>query len=181
MTDILLISGSVRTGSSNAATLRCAAELAPAGCRAMPYSGLAELPHFNPDDDVEPLHPAVARLRQQIGSADALLFCTPEYAGALPGSLKNLLDWTIGGGEMSGKPVGWINCSDRGAAGAYAELRTVLGYAGTVILERACIRVPVSRSDIAADGSIADPEIRGRLAAAVAALAAAPGHPISPG
>ncbi|HEY1627129.1 MAG TPA: NAD(P)H-dependent oxidoreductase [Streptosporangiaceae bacterium] len=28
------------------------------------------------------------------------MFCTPEYAGTLPGSLKNSLDWTVGGGEM---------------------------------------------------------------------------------
>ncbi|WP_306796085.1 NAD(P)H-dependent oxidoreductase [Nocardia sp. XZ_19_369] len=26
----------------------------------------------------------------------SVLFCTPEYAGTLPGSLKNLLDWTVG-------------------------------------------------------------------------------------
>lgn len=24
------------------------------------------------------------------------MFCTPEYAGALPGSFTNLLDWTVG-------------------------------------------------------------------------------------
>lgn len=42
-------------------------------------------------------------------AADAVLFCTPEYAGALPGSFKNLLDWTVGGGETYGKPAAWIN------------------------------------------------------------------------
>jgi NAD(P)H-dependent FMN reductase len=40
-----------------------------------------------------------------------VLFCTPEYAGALPGSFENLLDWTVGGGEMYRKPVAWINAS----------------------------------------------------------------------
>jgi hypothetical protein len=25
---------------------------------------------------------------------------TPEYAGTLPGSLKNLLDWRVGGGDL---------------------------------------------------------------------------------
>jgi NAD(P)H-dependent FMN reductase len=42
----------------------------------------------------------VADLRRQIEAADAVVFCTSEYAGALPGSFKNLLDWTVGGGEV---------------------------------------------------------------------------------
>ena len=50
-----------------------------------------------------------ADLRQEIAAADAVLFCTPEYAGTLPGSFKNLLDWTVGGGEIYGKPAVWIN------------------------------------------------------------------------
>ena len=43
---------------------------------------------------------SAARLRRLIGESDAVLFCSPEYAGTLPGSLKNLLDWTVGGGEF---------------------------------------------------------------------------------
>ena len=46
---------------------------------------MAELPHFNPDDDREgaPV-PAVEALRAPVAAADALLLSTPEYAGALP-------------------------------------------------------------------------------------------------
>jgi chromate reductase len=84
------------------------------------FDGMALLPHFNPDDDTEPLPAPVADLRARIAAADAVLFSTPEYAGALPGSFKNLLDWTIGGGEIYQKPVAWINVSTMptGAAGA---------------------------------------------------------------
>ena len=53
---------------------------------------MATLPHFNPDADGEPLPAAVANLRAQVAAADAVLFCTPEYAGALPGTFKNLLE-----------------------------------------------------------------------------------------
>jgi chromate reductase, NAD(P)H dehydrogenase (quinone) len=35
---------------------------------------------------------AVADLRAHIAEADAIVICTPEYAGALPGALKNLLE-----------------------------------------------------------------------------------------
>ena len=171
---LLLICGSVRTGSTHAAVLRTAGVLAPQGVAVAHYDELASLPHFNPDDDGESLPAAVAQLRARLGQAGALLFCTPEYAGALPGSFKNLLDWSVGGGEMSGKPVGWVNCAGgpTGAAGAYAELRTVLTYTGSVIVEPACAQAPVTRADVAADGLVHDPAIRGRLAEVMAALAA---------
>ena len=94
---LLLIGGSLRGGSGNAAVLQTVHELSP---ESTIYGGLGSLPHFNPDDDREPLDHAVAELRAGIKAAHALLFCTPEYAGGLPGSFKNLLDWTVGGGEI---------------------------------------------------------------------------------
>ena len=51
MAKLLLISGSLRGGSTNSATLRTAAALAPAGIEAAIYDGMGRLPHFNPDDD----------------------------------------------------------------------------------------------------------------------------------
>ncbi|MEV6830496.1 NADPH-dependent FMN reductase [Amycolatopsis sp. NPDC051102] len=137
------------------------------------YTGLGELPHFNPDDDRDPLHPAVAALRAAIEEASALLICTPEYAGGLPGSFKNLLDWTVGGGEIYGKPVAWINASSiaapTGGKDAHDSLRKVLTYAGAKIVEEGCVRIPISRADVA-DGQVADPDLRGRIAVAVQRL-----------
>lgn len=124
---IALVSGSLRVGSTNTAVLRTAQLFAPVNVECDLYRHLADLPAFNPDDDQPPLHPKVARLRGTIHHADALLFSTPEYAGALPGAFKNPLDWTIGddeAGSIDGKAVGWINTSPREAAGAHEELRT---------------------------------------------------------
>jgi NAD(P)H-dependent FMN reductase len=174
---ILLVSGSLRARSTNSALLRTARAVAPAHVEAVMYDGLGTLPHFNPDDDPEggPVHPAVADLRAQIAAADALLFCTPEYAGALPGSFKNLLDWTVGGGETYGMPVGWVNvsgpASPTGAAGAHGSLRAVLTYTGTDIVETACVRVPVARGAVGPDGEIDDPAVRTAAAAVLATLA----------
>ena len=126
---VLLISGSLRSRSTNTAVLRSAGSSALDGATAELYAGLTELPHFNPDDDVEPLHPAVADLRAEIRNADAVLFSTPEYAGALHGSFKNLLDWAVGDhreGSIYRKPVAWINSSPRGAVNAHQSLRQVL-------------------------------------------------------
>lgn len=82
------------------------------------YDGLAALPHFNPDDDADPLPVPVAALRAAIAEATAILICTPEYAGTLPGSFKNLLDWTVGGTEICDKPVAFVNAAAPGRARA---------------------------------------------------------------
>jgi NAD(P)H-dependent FMN reductase len=176
---MLLISGSLRRGSTNTAVLLTAQAVAPAGVETVLYDGLDRLPHFNPDDDVEPLHPEVAAFRAAVNDADAVLFSTPEYAGALPGSLKNLLDWTVGDGESSGKPVGWINASasPHGAAGAHDSLRTVVTYTDWAVVDEACARVPVSRGDLGPDGLVTDAALRAQIADVVAVLARrAAGH-----
>jgi chromate reductase len=170
---ILLISGSTRRGSGNTAALRTAQAAAPDGVTAELYEGLAALPAFSPDEDEVPPGPA-ADLRARIAAAGALLFCTPEYAGTLPGSLKNLLDWTVGGGEIYGKPVGWINVAVGGrGTGAEEHLALVLRYVGAAAVEPACVRIPVPREAVGPDGLIADPAIRAAFSAALAALAEA--------
>jgi NAD(P)H-dependent FMN reductase len=153
--------------------LQTAAALAPEGVDCRIYHGLASLPPFNPDDDTDPLPMEVARLRSAIHDADALVFSVPEYAGALPGSLKNLLDWTIGDdkeGSIYDKPVCWLNASPRGANGAHNELRIVLNYAHARIIEAACAYVPVSATVIDSDGLVQDEQVRLTTESAFAAL-----------
>ena len=176
---ILLISGSLRAGSVNTAVLATAARQADADIDASLYEGMGQLPHFNPDDDPTDgvgLDPEVAALRAALAEADALLLSTPEYAGALPGSFKNLLDWTVGGGETYGKPVAYINASSRpdpdAARGAHESLRAVLGYTGVDLVEDACRRVVVPRSAIGDDDLITDDAIAREIGDALRALAA---------
>jgi chromate reductase, NAD(P)H dehydrogenase (quinone) len=171
---MLLISGSLRSNSTNTAVLRTAQASAPEGVGTVLYEGLAGLPHFNPDDDADPLPSAVADLRASVHAADALVLSVPEYAGAMPGSFKNLLDWLIGDdqpGSIAGKPVAWINASPRGAINAHDSLRKVLGYASATIVESACVEVPVTTTMIGADGLIADLATRERITGALTTLA----------
>ncbi len=181
-TRIALVSGSLRAGSTNTAVLEKARAVAPDGVTTVMYGGMGELPHFNPDDDREGelVHPAVADLRAQLAAADALLLCKPEYAGALPGALKNLLEWTVGDAGTCRKPVAWINASGpaapTGAADAHESLRKVLGYVAADIVEDARVRIPVTRQDVGPDGTVSDPEIRERIADALTALGQAVGH-----
>jgi NAD(P)H-dependent FMN reductase len=170
---ILLISGSLRAESTNTAVLRTAVGLAPAGVVSVLHDRLGHLPAFNPDLEAD-LPAAAVELRAEIHAADALLFSVPEYAGALPGSLKNLLDWTIGDADHRSiyeKPVAWINPSPRGAVGAHRELRTVLSYAHATIVEPACVSIGVTSSDIE-DGTIRATATRAGIARALATLAA---------
>jgi len=170
---VLLVSGSLRRRSTNSAVLRTAQAEAPDHVMAIMYTGLADLPHFNPDDDVDPLPRAVATLRAEIRAADALLFSTPEYAGALPGSFKNLLDWTIGDGQprsMYDKPVAWINSSSRGADEVHESLRKVLGYAHSIVVDEACVHIPVTATMIGDDDLIAAPSVRREISRVVSTL-----------
>ena len=169
---LLLICGSLRAESTNSALLRTVESLLPGDVDTDAYGDMGELPHFNPDDDVDPLPLAVSDLRQRIARATAILFSTPEYAGAMPGSLKNLLDWTVGGVEISDKPVGWINISPNpdGAARTYESLTTVLTYTGARVVDAACVRIPVQRTAIGDDGLIHDESIRADIAHTVALL-----------
>ena len=180
MAKLLLISGSLRGASTNSATLRTAAAVAPVGVEAEIYDGMGRLPHFNPDDDPADgvgLDAEVAALRAALGSADGLLLSTPEYAGALPGSFKNLLDWTVGGGQMDAMPTAWINVSGAaapsGGADAHDSLRKVLGFTGAQIVEDACLRLPLARGDVGEDGLVTPLEAREQIAHALAVLASA--------
>jgi chromate reductase, NAD(P)H dehydrogenase (quinone) len=199
---ILLICGSTRAASTNLAVLRTVCEVAPdagtadAGTAdsgtadsgtadsgtadsgtadsvtAALYEGLAGLPAFNPDNDGENAPAVVADLRRELAEADAVIFCTPEYAGTLPGSLKNLLDWTVSSGDLYGKPVAWINAANAGRGeGAQATLTMVLGYVGAAVIEEACLRLPGARDAVGPDGLIRDPGIRGLMARSVEEIA----------
>ncbi|WP_309231334.1 NADPH-dependent FMN reductase [Nocardia sp. SYP-A9097] len=168
---ILLISGSTRDSSTNTAALRTIAAEAPADITATLYDGLVELPQFVPGDDPAPA--TVEALRKQLGESDAVLICTPEYAGMIPGSLKNLLEWTVGTGDLVDKPVAWTNVAYPGRGEAAVEtLCTVLGYVSADIAEAACGRITVLREQVGEDGLVADGEVRRQLSLVLPAIAA---------
>ena len=77
-------------------------------------------------------------------------------AGALPGALKNLLEWTVGDASTYRKPVAWINASGpaapTGGAHAHDSLRKILSYVDADIVEDACVRIPLTREAVGADG-----------------------------
>jgi chromate reductase, NAD(P)H dehydrogenase (quinone) len=155
---VLGISGSISEKSSNTALLRAARSVAPSGTEIVIYDGVAGLPHFSPDLDIDPLPAPVAALRTLIGAADALAICSPEYAHGIPGSLKNTLDWLVSALEPIGKPVLLISASPSGAAYAHAHLLEVLRtMMNTHLIDGGPHKF--SRSNLDANGGIAAPEL----------------------
>jgi NAD(P)H-dependent FMN reductase len=169
---VLVISGSTRQGSTNTALCRTAVTLPIEGVTVVCGPHLATLPHFDPDDDRDPLPRAVAALRAAVAAADGVLFCTPEYAGTLPGSFKNLLDWLVGGTEINGTAVAWVNVARDPARGqgAHATLATVLGYVQARVVAEACRHVPVGRDQVGVDGLVTADAARVGITAAVQSL-----------
>jgi len=98
---IVAISGSLSRSSANSRVLQQAAASA-ADVQIQVWDGLGLLPLFSPDREADA---PVASLRAAVAAADAVWFATPEYAGGMPGALKNALDWLVGSGELYGKRV----------------------------------------------------------------------------
>lgn len=162
MTRILLITGGTSAGSLHTAALRTAVGFAPADLTATLYDGLRGLPAFVPGE--QPVPEAVARLRDEVGAAQALLFSTPEYAGSLPGSLKNLLDWLVDGGDLNGKPAAWLSVAAPGQdESALTALQTALTFGNAKLLRPACIRVPLDPAAVDAQGLVTDPQLHRAL------------------
>jgi NAD(P)H-dependent FMN reductase len=163
---LLAIPGSLRAVSTNAALLKAAMLLKPDNVEIELWQGLSTLPHFNPDDDVDPLPPAVVDWRAKVAVADGLLMSSPEYARGIPGSLKNALDWLVSGPEHPGKPIAFFHASERGTA-SQAALRLVLETMGTRIVDGACITINLLGTEKDAAAIAANPAHAAKIAGAL--------------
>ena len=174
---ILAISGSLRRMSSNSALVRAIARLTTGPVQVSIYDELGALPHFNPDDDREPAHPLVARLRYKMQAADALVISSPEYAHGVPGALKNALDWIVGSGELVDKPIALINASPR-SSHAWVSLAETLTVMSAHVVPAASITVPLPGKSLDANAITEDPDLAGTLRSAIVALVAAAREPV---
>ncbi|WEK50683.1 MAG: NAD(P)H-dependent oxidoreductase [Candidatus Kaistia colombiensis] len=172
MAHVLTLCGSLRAASSNRSLLRATERIAPVGVVFEHFDGIGELPHFNPDIEAGPLPAPVAHFRARVGHADALLISCPEYARGIPGAFKNALDWLVGGHEFPGKPIALFNASPR-ASDAQAALRLVLSTMSGRVVDEAAITVALLSMGMEAEAIAADPALRPKIEAGLAALLAA--------
>lgn len=151
---IVAISGSTRHNSSNEAILRSIAALYADTVDFIFYTGLTELPHFNPDLDTKNVLPPVKEFRALIEKADGILICTPEYVFSLPGVLKNALEWTVSTTLFTDKPVAFIVASGVGEK-TFESLSLILQTLGTKTGIEMKLLIQGSRNKVA-DGKIVD-------------------------
>ena len=141
--------------------------LAPARIIVELYDGLAALPHFNPDLDRTLDDPLLRALRAAIARADALLISSPEYAHGVPGSLKNALDWLVGGSEIVEKPVALWKTAPH-ATHAQASLAETLRTMSVRLVTDANLSLSLGGRDH--EQVAADPTLAARLVHALDAL-----------
>lgn len=126
---ILTIVGSIRSGSFNKRLAQATAKIAPERFT-FEMASIDEIPLYNDDVFQNGFPDAVARLREQISEADAVLLVTPEYNFSIPGVLKNAIDWVSRPPDQpfDEKPVAIMGASrgKLGTARVQYHLRQVL-------------------------------------------------------
>lgn len=127
---------------------------------------LRDLPLYNADDEVDPPAPA-RRLRERVGSTDAILFATPEYNYSVPGVLKNAIDWGSqprGANVWDGKPAAIVGAANSavGTARAQLHLRQSLTALNMRVLNAELLIGGAPRKFDDA-GDLTDPETRAAL------------------
>jgi NAD(P)H-dependent FMN reductase len=176
---IIALVGSLRAGSHNRQLAEAAIKLAPEDVDIQIQEGLAEVPFYNEDIDVDGSVPAAAaRLREAAAQADAFLLFVPEYNGTMPAVLKNAIDWLsrpFGASALSGKPVVVVGTSfgQYGGVWAHDEARKAAGIAGGAVIEDVKLSIPSSLTRFAETHPVDDDEVTRDLAAVLARITAA--------
>ncbi|MGL4745515.1 MAG: NADPH-dependent FMN reductase [Dermatophilaceae bacterium] len=139
--NILVLLGSLRTGSTNRQLIDHALTHLPDGATATVFECLADLPHYSGDLDHDDLLPDTVRdLRAAVAGADGLLLVTPEYNGSMSSAVKNAVDWASrprSAASIAGTPAAVIgaSASPRGAQWAREDAVKVLRVAGADVIE----------------------------------------------
>ena len=118
---LLGICGALRAASTNRLLL---AECRRAFGDAIHTEANLRLPLYDGDlEETDGIPPEVQTLADQIAAADAIVICTPEYNKALPGVLKNALDWVsrTKGAPWQDKPVAILSAAAGRAGGERSQ------------------------------------------------------------
>lgn len=147
--DIAILVGSLRADSINRKVARslCAFAGERLDCRIV---GIGDLPLYSQDYDGDPPE-AYARFRDEIRSADGVLFVTPEYNRGIPGVLKNAVD-------VGSRPYGESVWNQKPAAIVSASPGSIGGFGANHQLRQACVflNMPVMQHPEAYLGHVTD-------------------------
>ena len=169
--------GSLRKGSFNAAIARALPALAPEGVTIEPLPSVAEFPLYDHDLQLQGFPPVVTRAADMIRKADGVIVVTPEYNHSIPGVLKNAIDWIsrLPDQPFAGKPIALETSSPSlfGGLRAQLHLRHMFVYLDGRVLNKPEVIIPQVNTKIdAATGELTDPATRGFIADQLTAFAA---------
>jgi chromate reductase len=119
---------------------------------------IKDLPLYNSDFDAD-YPPEGVALKEAIAAADGILFISPEYNRAIPGALKNAIDWGSrpwGTNSFARKPSGIIGASPGaiGTAVMQSNMRSVLSFLDAPQLNSPEAYITFRPDDFGADGEV---------------------------
>jgi chromate reductase, NAD(P)H dehydrogenase (quinone) len=153
--NILAILGSTRKNATNYHLIKAIQVLSKDIFKMAIFEGIAALPHFNPDDNKDPIAATVIAFRQLLAHADGVIICTPEYAHGVPGTLKNAIDWVVSSNEFTEKPTALITASTDGTY-AHQALLEILNTLGAKNAGRHQLVIPFAKTKINNNNTITD-------------------------
>jgi chromate reductase len=146
---IAIIVGSLREGSINRKVARsiCGLRNDNLDCSMVE---IGDLPLYNQDLDTESPEQWV-RFRKQVGEADGVLFCSPEYNRGIPGVLKNAID-------VGSRPYGQSVFDKKPAAIVTASPGSIGGFGANHQIRQSCVflNMPVMQQPEAYLGHVTD-------------------------
>jgi chromate reductase len=169
--------GSLRKASYNAALARALPGLAPDGVTIQPLGSVGAFPLYNADIQAEGFPRPVLTMGEAIAKADGVIIVTPEYNYSVPGGLKNAIDWLsrLPAQPFAGKPVAIQSASPGLLGGARAQyhLRQSLVFLDAAVMNKPEVMAGqiVSKVD-AGTGELTDLPTRDVIATQLRAFAA---------
>jgi chromate reductase len=113
---------------------------------------IGDLPLYNQEYDSAPQQPEqYVRFRDQVRSADGVLFVSPEYNRGIPGVLKNAID-------VGSRPYGQSVFDKKPAAVATASIGAIGGFGANHQIRQSCVflNMPVMTQPEAYLGNVGD-------------------------
>jgi len=164
---IAIIVGSLREGSINRKVARsiCSLRNDNLDCSMIE---IGDLPLYNQDLDSNPPEQWV-RFREQVGAADGVLFCSPEYNRGIPGVLKNAIDVgsrPYGQSVFDKKPAAIVTASPGsiGGFGANHQIRQAAVFLNMPIMQQPEAYLGhVNDDSFDADGKIKEGPLKGLI------------------
>ena len=138
---IITIPGSLRAGSFNRKLIQIANDLLIRSDIELETLDLKDypLPLYDGDlEDSEGIPDNARRLQAKIAAGQGVIISSPEYNSSIPGTFKNMLDWTSRGGAnpWGGKIIGLMGVTTGlwGALRGMPHLRIVMNALGGFVI-----------------------------------------------